>query len=226
MRSSSLKRRNSSTLASISKTTWTQQVYEPSDDSFILADALSQDAQAWGAHAPAITLEIGCGSGFVICSAALLLQQLQLTSHCMALDISSAAVHATQATLSAHDVTGVDLLNDDMFSSIQGRLHRRIDLLLFNPPYVVTPDEEVSRGGIAAAWAGGKDGRIVIDRLLAQLDDMLSPSGRLYMVTIQQNRPLEILRELEQRSGMHGRVVLQRRADEELLSVLCVCRQP
>lgn len=37
---------------------------------------------------------------------------------------------------------------------------------VFNPPYVPTPDQEVSRGGIAAAWAGGDRGRKVIDRVL------------------------------------------------------------
>jgi methylase of polypeptide subunit release factors len=39
----------------------------------------------------------------------------------------------------------------------------------FNPPYVPTPDEEVHRGGIAAAWAGGYKGRVVIDRVLDQV---------------------------------------------------------
>jgi release factor glutamine methyltransferase len=32
------------------------------------------------------------------------------------------------------------------------RLHHKIDILIFNPPYVVTPIEEVGRKDIVASW--------------------------------------------------------------------------
>jgi release factor glutamine methyltransferase len=51
---------------------------------------------------------------------------------------------------------------------------RRFDFIIFNPPYVVTPDDEVFRGRagqdvVQATYAGGTDGRIVIDAFLAHL---------------------------------------------------------
>ena len=41
-----------------------------------------------------------------------------------------------------------------------------IDISVFNPPYVPTPSEECNANDIRASWAGGVDGREVIDELL------------------------------------------------------------
>lgn len=212
--------------ASIFKTSYNADVYEPSDDSFVLVDGLVAEVELWSTAQPAVVVEVGCGSGYVVCSAALMLKQLGLTSYVLATDVSSAALAATSATLAAHGMQPeVELAQDDLLTALHHRLRGHVDLLLFNPPYVVTPDEEVTTSGIAAAWAGGLDGRVVIDRFLAMLGSLLSEKGVAYMVAIQQNKPEQILQQVQERGVLSGHIVLTRRADEELISVLAFCRQ-
>jgi release factor glutamine methyltransferase len=53
----------------------------------------------------------------------------------------------------------------DFCQGLMDRLRGSVDLLIFNPPYVVTPSEEIrSTDPLAWSWAGGKDGREVLDR--------------------------------------------------------------
>ena len=52
--------------------------------------------------------------------------------------------------------------------------------------------EGVGSDGIEASWAGGVDGREVLDRLLPQIGDLLSPSGALYLVLVEENKPADI----------------------------------
>ncbi|DBA84849.1 TPA: hypothetical protein ACH3X1_005874 [Trebouxia sp. C0004] len=120
-------------------------------------------------------------------------------------------------------VTTVDVVQADLVHPLFHRLQQAVDILVFNPPYVPTPDEEVARGGIAAAWAGGDRGRIVIDRVLPMVHKLLSRGGHFFMVTVPENDPQEILSMLATH-GLHGSIVLTRRADEELLHVLHVIR--
>lgn len=94
-----------------------------------------------------------------------------------------------------------------------------MDVLLFNPPYVVTPSEEVGSSGIEAAWAGGERGREVVDRFLPVVPKLLSEKGLFYLITILENNPDEIISILG-KSGLRGEVCLSTRAGNERLSVL------
>jgi len=69
------------------------------------------------------------------------------------------------------------------------RLQRRVDLLIFNPPYVVTPSEHIGSHQLEASWAGGVKGRQVMDRLFVQVPTLLSDRGVFYVVVVRDNDP-------------------------------------
>lgn len=48
---------------------------------------------------------------------------------------------------------------------------------------------QVGSHGIEAAWAGGRNGRQVMDRFFPLVPDLLSPRGFFYLVTIKENNP-------------------------------------
>ncbi|GIL50868.1 hypothetical protein Vafri_6848 [Volvox africanus] len=147
------------------------------------------------------------------------------TCQLLAVDHSLAAVEATRNTLQAHQVTEVDVIAASLLGPLVDKLRGSVDIMVFNPPYVPTPDEEVERGGIASAWAGGYRGRRIIDRVLQLLPELLSPRGELFMVTVAENEPQGIIEEMLG-FGFLGRIAAARQADEEALQILHLWRQP
>ncbi len=47
---------------------------------------------------------------------------------------------------------------------------------------------QVGGNNISAAWAGGINGREVIDILLPRIPSILSPQGRFYLLVLEQNK--------------------------------------
>lgn len=74
-------------------------------------------------------MEIGCGSGYVICSAALMLRQAAPSCSFAAVDVSADAIAATSQTLAAHGVEGVRLVQSDLLENCND-LCGGIDLLV------------------------------------------------------------------------------------------------
>ncbi|KAG0467175.1 hypothetical protein HPP92_018755 [Vanilla planifolia] len=214
--------KSSSSIAQIRLVSQHPEVYEPCDDSFALVDALLADRTNILNMRPRFCLEVGSGSGYVTASLAIMLNQ-DSSVHYFATDINPHAVETTTATLAAHGVHS-EIICTDIASGLERHLSGMIDLIVVNPPYVPTPSEEVGCEGITASWAGGEDGRVVIDRILPVVNELLSEKGWLYMVTVTENNPSQIC-SMMRKMGYESRIVVRRSTAEESLHVIKFWRE-
>lgn len=139
--------------------------------------------------------------------------------------------HACRCTLltSSRNAVPLDPVLTDLTAALLPRLSRQVDVLVFNPPYVETEDEEaVEAQGqedkrIEKSWAGGAGGMRVTSRLLEQVDvraiprltclcgeleltsqsgslqTLLSDRGLFYLVAVPENKPLAIIAAMQAR---------------------------
>jgi release factor glutamine methyltransferase len=142
-------------------------VLTPPSDASMLADVLR-------AHAPgADVLDVGTGSGVIAISAA-----LAGARTVTAVDVSRRAV--LTARLNARlNGTRVRALRGDLLAPVAGE---RFDVVVSNPPYLPSPDDDLPRAGLARATEAGRDGRVLLDRLIAAAPAHLRPGGRLLVV--------------------------------------------
>ncbi|KAI0281612.1 S-adenosyl-L-methionine-dependent methyltransferase [Russula aff. rugulosa BPL654] len=197
------------------------RVYEPAEDTFVLLDALEADADAIRSLAPRLCLEIGSGTGVV----STFLAQIIGTSNSFFLctDINPHAATCTARTGSQNKVL-LEPLVTSLAHPLTNRLEHAVDILVFNPPYVPTYDEEMDAAqhdaGISGSWAGGADGMQVTDALLRQADGLLSPRGRFYLVAVRQNNVPRVREFMLETFSLQSEIVLERRAGREYLFVL------
>ena len=138
-----------------------EHVYEPSEDSFLLADAALSNIKG-SEH----ILEAGCGTGII--SAVI---KANTKASVIGIDINPHAVKCTKEN-------GVEAIRGDLLSCIKGRF----DLIIFNPPYLPTEDSERQKGWLNAALDGGSDGRQVIFRFLEDAGRCLAEGGKILML--------------------------------------------
>uniref|UniRef100_A0A8C1HKW8 Methyltransferase HEMK2 n=1 Tax=Cyprinus carpio carpio TaxID=630221 RepID=A0A8C1HKW8_CYPCA len=190
-------------------------VYEPAEDSFLLMDALEKDADQLKGSRPSVCLEVGSGSGVI---SAFLASVVGPEALYLCTDVNPAAAHCTLQTAHCNDLQLQPVITD-LVQCFLPRLNGKVDVLLFNPPYVITPSEEVGSRGIEASWAGGIRGREVMDRFFPMIPQLLSDHGLFYLVTVSENDPEEIV-DLLGKSGLNGHKCLSRQAGRERLSIL------
>ncbi len=156
-----------------------EKVYEPSDDTLLLGEALDTKKGE-------LVLDMGTGTGLLAMIAA------KRADRVVAADISPSALECAQKNLESNGIEDMEIRKSDLFEKIS----ESFDLIIFNPPYLPTESGE-ARDELSISWDGGMDGRDVIDRFLKDLKEHLFPGGRVLMIgsTLSNyERTFEILR--------------------------------
>ncbi|AKB44450.1 HemK2/MTQ2 family protein methyltransferase [Methanosarcina vacuolata] len=182
----------------------TDLVYEPAEDSFLLADAALKEAK------PGMRiLEIGTGSGFV--SAVLLanLKEIRL----VATEINPHAARCAK-------MNGIEVIRTDLFRGIKSKNPETLfDLILFNPPYLPTSEEEKVPGWLNYAFDGGISGRDTLEKFLDEVRDYLKPGGEI-LVLISSITGLDAVKEKMETLGFAVEVVARKKVSFEELIVV------
>jgi release factor glutamine methyltransferase len=200
-------------------------VYEPAEDTFLLIDAIVKDKLFLRIKKPKLCVEIGCGTGSVSVVLSKLLKDILVTPPYFVLtEINIKAANIAYSTCVHNGLQHFDIIQTDLLSGIEEYLKGKIDVLVFNPPYVPTPSSEVGKLDISAAWAGGIRGREVIDRLLPKLPYLLSPLGTFYILLVEENDPAEI-EKIVVTLGLSSKILLKKQAKNEFQLVMKIYRK-
>ncbi|XP_057653711.1 methyltransferase N6AMT1 [Diorhabda carinulata] len=191
-------------------------VYIPSEDTFLFLDAIESDYLYLKNLQPSIAIEIGSGSGVIISA---LHQLFQKSCSYFATDINQQCCLASKLTSTLNN-THVECITMNLLHNFRKNM---FDVILFNPPYVVTEPCELSGEGLNRSWAGGCNGTEITNELLQALPDLLSEKGACYIVLLKENKPLEIVKYMDA-LGFKSQMIMQRKIPGEHLFVYKFCR--
>ncbi|QSG10467.1 Methylase of polypeptide chain release factors [Halapricum desulfuricans] len=174
------------------------QVYEPAEDSHLLAETAREYVTADDR-----VLEVGTGSGYVATALA------DTGAAVVATDINPMACReARDAGLAVVRANLVEPFRDGVF-----------DVVAFNPPYLPTPPEQEFDDWMERALSGGEDGRAVVDPFLDTVRRVLAEDG-VVLLLVSSLTDIEAVRERAAAGGLDAREVADESHPFERLVVL------
>ncbi len=164
------------------------QVYEPAEDTFLLAENLAVEEGD-------VALDVGTGTGLIA------LLMARKASYVLGVDLNPIAVELARENALLNGIKNVEFRLSDLFENVSGKF----DVITFNAPYLPGEPEEP----IDLALVGGKTGREVLDRFITGVPDYLKPGGTVQIVQSSITGVEETLDRLEE-AGLAAKVAAKR----------------
>lgn len=184
-------------MADMSSIFYQDQVYQPEEDTILLYETAMREIKRDDR-----IIEIGTGSGFIS-------SQIAVDSgYVIATDINPHACKSAKKT-------GLEVIRADIFSGICGSF----DLVIFNPPYLPTEEEDKIDDWLEYALNGGKDGRETIIRFAEQLSTVLSNTGRC-LILLSSLTGIDEVRQIFSKQQFLSFIVADKKVEDERLFVL------
>ncbi|KAK8833328.1 hypothetical protein WA577_007859 [Blastocystis sp. JDR] len=118
------------------------KIYEPDQDSFLFLDSLEKEFETIQHIDPYMIVEIGPGSG-IISTFLTRIVNAQHPTCTLAIDINEDACRVTKETYKENHIAYGEAIHGNLLQGTLERLRNKVDVLLFNPPYVPTESNEV-----------------------------------------------------------------------------------
>ena len=176
-------------------------VYEPAEDTFLLTDSAFnyiRDGMK--------VLEIGTGTGFV--SAVL---KTNFNINIITTEINPDAARCARSN-------GLEVVRTHMFDGLKP--YPYFDMIMFNPPYLPTNEDEKVPGWMNYAYDGGIDGCDSIRNFLSNVHDYIKPEG-LIVLLVSSLSGVEYIKQMMQSYGFEVNTISRDKYFFEELVVLC-----
>ncbi|MDI3475319.1 MAG: release factor glutamine methyltransferase [Thermococcaceae archaeon] len=161
------------------------QVYEPAEDTFLLAQNLA-------VREGDLALDVGTGTGIIA------LLMARKARWVLGVDLNPIAVELARKNAELNNISNVEFRVSDLFENVSGEF----DVITFNAPYLPGDPEEP----IDLALVGGERGREVLDRFIEEVPNYLKPGGVVQIVQSSITGVEETLKRLE-KAGLRAEIM-------------------